>query len=155
MAKTKGAYTHNLGSKQSLKQIKELAAMGMTLEEICRILGCGLRTLNERKRIDEAINSAWLQGKAIAKKELLEKVNDIAKNDSHDGTQLSALKYSLNINHGVRETQAVEHAGKDGGPIKVDYDLAKVPTSELQLLKEILQKAKKENEQPLPTQPES
>lgn len=69
----------------------------------------------------------------------------VIKEATHDTWQAAAwwLERTFPERWGRRDRMAMEHTGKDGGPIEVGMDLSKLSNKELDFLSQIVEKAEK------------
>lgn len=95
-------------------EVETLAAV-LTTEQIADFFGIGWRTFYDLMARDEDIAARYKKGKARA-------IGAIAQtliSKARAGDTVSMIFY-LKTQAGWRETQNIEHAGQDGGPIRFD-----------------------------------
>ena len=99
-----------------LSQIENMAAIGLSQEEIAIVLGIKPETLTRLKHREDEINQAIIRGKAIDKKVLLDRIKTISEfgevaDKRSDDVRFRASKYLRNVLHSVNEKQEVKHEG--------------------------------------------
>lgn len=100
----------------NMEQVERLAAIQCTEEEIALALGCSIDTVRDRKRNDEDFSNALLKGRGTGKASL--RRSQFALATAGNATMLIWLgKQYL----GQQDKQELEHTGKDGGPIELNY----------------------------------
>lgn len=99
-----------------ISRIEELAAQGLTLAEICLVLGIGESTLYRRKLDLEVLTEAIKRGKAKAASE----ISNVLYLKARDG-DLGAIIWYEKTRRGLSDKQTVEHSGPEGKPIAVQF----------------------------------
>lgn len=97
-----------------LAKVEQLAALGLSREQIASSLGISQRTLYNRQADDaefaEAIKRGRSKGVSVVASKLMEQVKS---------GNITAMIFYLKTQGGWRETQRTELTGADGGPIEV------------------------------------
>jgi transcriptional regulator with XRE-family HTH domain len=93
-----------------LDKVEELAAKGLTQEQIAKVLGMHWSTLIEKKRAFPKFSEAIERGKARGTHAMANALYDAGMNGN-----VSAMTFYLDRRGGWKQT--VELTGKDGGPI--------------------------------------
>lgn len=99
-----------------LKQVEALASQGMTHEQIAYSLGVSPDTITRRKKesadFAEAIKRGQAKGIAIVTNKLMAQCKD---------GNTTAIIFFLKARAGWKETERLEHTGKDGDPLGLTH----------------------------------
>jgi hypothetical protein len=125
-------------TEQERRQVEALSGYGLSQDHICALIrdGISLDTLREHFR-DELV-----RGKAKANAQVTKSIfQKVLAGDS------GMMRYWGATQLGWRETQHVEHTGKDGGAITVaSVDFKNLSDAELAQMQALMSKAKGPNE---------
>src|SRR3990167_3295756 len=103
------------------KMIEEAGIMygqGMTLEQIANYFGISYQTLNERKNEIPDFADALKKGKGKMDAFVTGKLFKQIQRDN-----LILIIFYLKCKMGWKESQVLEHQGKDGAPIQVESEI--------------------------------
>lgn len=109
-------------------QVEKLAGYGLTQEEIGDLMGVSERTLRNRLREREDLSAAYARGRATYRRDTHKRLRDIAFNRKREldvdedvpvSEQRKTLVWIEKSQFGAAERHEFEHAGPDGGPIRV------------------------------------
>lgn len=98
-----------------LEKIEQLAAQGLTQEQIAACLGIGERTLYKRKNAEAEVAEAIKRGQAKGVAVVTNKLFEAAR-----GGQAWAICFYMKTRGGWSERQSIEHSGPGGGPVKIE-----------------------------------
>jgi transcriptional regulator with XRE-family HTH domain len=98
-----------------LEKIEQLAAQGLTQEQIAACLGIGERTLYKRKNAEAEVAEAIRRGQAKGVALVTNKLFGLCK----DGN-LGAICFYMKTRGGWSEKHVMEHSGPEGGPLRIE-----------------------------------
>lgn len=107
-----GKKYHTNTSDIDFSQVEELAARGMTYEQIADSLGICAKTLLRHRRKMPDLETMIKRGRAKG----IAQVSDALFRQALSGN-VTAQIFWLKINAGWKETTVVENVGKDGAPL--------------------------------------
>jgi len=103
--------------ERSINLIKRLAGQGLTQTQVARCLGISEAWLKIQRKEHPEFDEAYQQGRSEACEEVTGKLFELIRK----GDRASIFFY-LKTQMGWRETERIEHTGKDGGSIKYEND---------------------------------
>lgn len=101
-------------TEEILETVESYAARGLNQQQIADALGIHVATLCEKKNQHREFYEAIKRGKA---KGIAHVANNLLKNV--ENANVSAQIFYLKVHAGWKETDILEHRGKDGDAIKV------------------------------------
>ncbi|MCD1124821.1 hypothetical protein LPW36_02020 [Jinshanibacter sp. LJY008] len=101
-----------------LVQVKDLASRGLTDEQIALALGISISTITRRKKDNDEFCAAIKKGKALG---IATVANALFKNATEGNTTAQIFFLKNRDPNNWNDRQQVEHTGKDGGAIQVNY----------------------------------
>lgn len=121
-----------------LNKAESYAARGLNQQQIADALGIGISTLMDKKKEYEDFSEAIKRGKA---KGIAHVANNLLKNV--DNGNVTAQIFYLKCQAQWKETDVLEHTGKDGSPIQMETKKMEDAQNLLHnVLEEILSKTK-------------
>lgn len=109
MARPKGTVKKKVAS-EDLPKIKKMAAAGLTINQIASLIDMSSASLERRIRDSEELKAAIAKGRA----EAILNVATSAYRQALSGRVPAMTMFYLKCRAGWKETQAIEHTGKDG-----------------------------------------
>lgn len=109
MARTKGSRTKFIDASQ-LEQLEQMAAVGLTLQQMAAILGMSHDVLEQRAKEDPNIKSSIEKGRSKA----IFQVGKSAYQQAVSGKVPAMTMFYLKCRARWKETSEVEITGKDG-----------------------------------------
>jgi hypothetical protein len=99
---------------EQIKRVETYAGIGLSVEKMAAIFGISKRTLERIVKAQPEVNDALLKGRAIASSTVLKTAYDMATSGKNPVMTIFWLK----VREHWKETQVLEHTGKDGAPIE-------------------------------------
>ena len=96
-----------------IDQIKTMAGLGLKVEQMAAILGMSKKTFERRMKDTPGANDALEKGRATASFQVTKKAYEMAVDGKHPVMTIFWLK----VRENWKETQVLEHTGKDGEPL--------------------------------------
>ena len=109
---------------EQVAQVEKLAAV-LSLDQIADFLGMSPRTLDRRLVDDARVATAYSRGRAAS-------IAGVATNllkQARDGNTTAAIFY-LKTQAGWKETTALEHSGRAGGPLDMTVRFVDASTND-------------------------
>jgi len=97
---------------EQIREVKRLAEVDCTHEEIAHILEIPVRTFQRRLEDQDGVAAAYQTGKSAAHREVKQRLRHLIR----DGDKTAIIFY-LKTQCGWSETQRLEHSGEGGGPL--------------------------------------
>lgn len=98
-----------------LARVEELAANGLSEEEVAASMGVSRVTIQRRKREDEAFVSAWKRGKQKSFAEVTNTLMSLVREKN-----LGAVVWFEKTRKGYSDRVQQEVSGRDGAPISIE-----------------------------------
>lgn len=109
-----GGHTKWIPSPKDIENIQSLSGYGLAMDKIAHICGISERTLERHAKTDKRINVALLKGRALAEAQVSQSLFENALENTSDRI------FWLKCRAGWKETNVIEHQGKDGGAIVLE-----------------------------------
>lgn len=129
-----------------VRQVGEMAKLGLRMEDIAKVLGVGEATIKRIAARDSRVTDTLKK----AREDLDRQVMDTAFKMATDGKSPAMTIFWLKARVGWKESQRIEHTGKDGSPIatRSTHDWAsRLSDEDLKRIRSMKEKADKKVEE--------
>jgi len=130
-------------SDDQVRQVGEMAKLGLRMEDIAKVLGIGEATVKRIAARDPRVTDTLKK----AREDLDRQVMETAFRMATDGKSPAMTIFWMKARMGWKESQRIEHTGKDGSPIatKSTHDwVGQLSTEKLKNLQKMKEQAEKE-----------
>lgn len=103
---------------KEVNSIEALAQYGMSEERIAHVLGISLSTFELAKKKHDSVRQGLLKGRAVASATVCQTAFEMAISKKH----IAMTIFWLKVREGWKETQVIEHSGRDGAPIETTQE---------------------------------
>lgn len=102
-----------------VSQVRTLAALGLTQDQVCLVLGVGVSTLQSYQREHPEIARAYQEGRAQGLSRVTRRLFEMAMGSGREAIT-ACIFYLKTQGRWSEAPTTLQHTGLDGGPIRVE-----------------------------------